>query len=85
MSKNPVEDQKKLRRRLSRLGGKAHQREKTPALRNSTMPTERLGQPVETPHGTAFVLEERFPLDHRHGNRRLKEYFSYQGLFLETL
>jgi uncharacterized protein YprB with RNaseH-like and TPR domain len=79
MSKNLSEDQKNLRRRLSRLGGKPSKQAKTPGSRDPSTPKERLGLSVDTPHGSAFVLEERFPLEHSHGNRTLKEYFGYNA------
>jgi uncharacterized protein YprB with RNaseH-like and TPR domain len=79
MSKDTIEDKKNLRRRLSRLGGKSSKQVEIPSLRDESMPEERLGQPVDTPYGTAFVLEERFPLEHSHGNRTLKEYFGYSA------
>jgi uncharacterized protein YprB with RNaseH-like and TPR domain len=79
MSKKTIEDNKDLRRRLSRLGGKSSKQAKVPSSRDTSSPKERLGQSVDTPHGTAFVLEERFPIEHSHGNRKLNEYFGYKA------
>jgi uncharacterized protein YprB with RNaseH-like and TPR domain len=79
MSGRKEADREVLRRRLSRLGGKSSRSRKTQGVSRVSDPDERLGQPVETPLGTAFVIEERFSLDHNHGNRLLKDYFGFNA------
>lgn len=76
MSKESGEDRTKLRRRLSRLGGDSSAHNKQPK-RDSSASDDRLGLAIDTPHGLAYVIEERFPLQYSHGNRRLDEYFGY--------
>lgn len=79
MSKNSAEEQKRLRRRLSRLGGKTVGGVKPQSIRDTSGPQQHLGDPFDTPHGPAFIIEERFPLEHNHGNRQLHEYFGYDA------
>ncbi len=79
MSKFANEDREKLRKRLRRLGGKPSRRPGPPDDRQPSASDERLGKPVETPHGTAFVIEDRFPLDHHHGKRTLSELLGFSA------
>jgi uncharacterized protein YprB with RNaseH-like and TPR domain len=74
-----MDEQKRLRQRLNRLGRKSVSRKASSGAQASDVGIERFGDPVETPHGLAFVIEERFSLDHAHGNRKLGEYFGYEA------
>ena len=73
MNTKSADDQNQLRKRLSRLGGK--RAVQTGRARGAS--GERMGRPVDTPHGTAYVIEERFPLEHQQGRRALRELSSY--------
>jgi uncharacterized protein YprB with RNaseH-like and TPR domain len=79
MSKRTGEEQKRLRERLSRLGKQTGRRTSPPSMHDVSKSAKRFGNPLETPHGLAFIIEERFPLDHTHGNRQLQEYFGYSA------
>jgi uncharacterized protein YprB with RNaseH-like and TPR domain len=79
MSKRTAEEQKRLRERLSRLGKQTSRLTSSPSKGDVSRSTKRFGNPLETPHGMAFVIEERFPLEHTHGNRQLHEYFGYSA------
>ncbi len=79
MSEPSLEDRKKLRRRLSRLGVKKPDRVDSSISPNKSGTSQRLGEPINTPHGQAFVIEQRFPVDHTHGHRALGEYFGYEA------
>ena len=74
-----MDEQQRLRQRLSRLGKKSSRPIKPPDAREFNSGSDRFGEPIETPHGPAFVIEERYSLDHIHGNRQLGEYFGYNA------
>jgi uncharacterized protein YprB with RNaseH-like and TPR domain len=74
-----VDEQKRLRQRLSRLGKKSSRRTRPAAAPEAKSGSERFGDPVETPHGSAFVIETRFCLEHTHGKRQLGEFFDYEA------
>lgn len=73
-----MDDQKRLRQRLSRLGKTTARRKKPSDTEQALGQIEYLGEQIDTPHGSAFIVEERFSIDHAHGNRQLGEYFNYQ-------
>ena len=74
-----MDEQKRLRKRLSRLGKKTTRSKSPPGARKVHSESDRFGEPVETPHGPAYLIEERYPLEHIHGNRHLGEYFGYNA------
>ncbi|TFH35748.1 MAG: hypothetical protein E4G99_06595, partial [Anaerolineales bacterium] len=74
-----VDEQKRLRQRLSRLGKKPTKRKSPAGVHGVHSGAERFGVPIETVHGPAYVIEERFSLDHAHGNRSLGDYVGHNA------
>jgi uncharacterized protein YprB with RNaseH-like and TPR domain len=56
-----------LRERLRALNGGKPLAAPMPMRRQAGIETVLPGDEVATPHGATFVVERRFPLDHRHG------------------
>lgn len=77
-----MDDREKLRRRLSRLGSRAGAGKK-PARpeRRSTARVALPGVEIETPAGKAFRIEADYPIDYRHGARRLAELSRFRSDF----
>lgn len=68
-----------LRRRLQRLKGRAEQR-RSPLRSGEPRPARGLprGVEVETGTGTAFFIEQRFELEHRHGRHPIARLLEFE-------
>lgn len=73
-------DNESLRRRLQRLKSRASQRE-SPLRPQAARPARALppGREVETELGAAYIIEQRFGIDHRHGQERLSRLLGFDG------
>ncbi|MEW6567523.1 MAG: ribonuclease H-like domain-containing protein [Chloroflexota bacterium] len=73
-----MNDRAELRRRLRRLGGRRPKPSAEPA---QTAGNAGLlpGEELITPAGPAFRLEQRYPLDHRHGPRLLADVLRFDS------
>lgn len=62
-----MDEEKRLQQRLQRIGRKKSTR--TPSIANSerTFPGTHPGEPRETPHGTAYIIENQYPGSQEHG------------------
>src|SRR3990170_958202 len=70
-----MSDASDLRRRLSRLGRTPER----PARRSAARPSQALqpGEEVSTPAGSAYRIQNSYPLDHRHGAGSLAEVLEF--------
>jgi uncharacterized protein YprB with RNaseH-like and TPR domain len=75
--KSSMQDRKKLRRRLSRLGGKSQRHRQLESTIRKASTESYLGNVHETPLGQTYVIQEEFSHDFVHGIRTLKEYFHF--------
>ncbi|MEE9512431.1 MAG: hypothetical protein V3V46_00015 [Anaerolineales bacterium] len=63
-----MDEEKKLQQRLRRIGRKKATR--TPPLEKARRDVSGLhpGEPHETPHGAAYIIETQYPRTHEHGS-----------------
>lgn len=81
-----MDDREKLRKRLSRLGGrKAQPKSSKRGVRHPGAVSDLIGSEIETPAGPAFRIEEDFPQSHQHGRRRLDEILRFQSALTATV
>ncbi len=77
-----MDDREKLRRRLSRLG-KRKSAHKSSSRRkpHSNVRADLPGEEIETSAGKAFRIQAAYPIDYRHGGRKLAELSGFQSEF----
>lgn len=70
-------DDDQLLRRLRRLGGRKRRVRADPPKTNRAAESLPAGEDIDTPHGAAYLLQEAFPADYRHGEGVLADLLEF--------
>jgi uncharacterized protein YprB with RNaseH-like and TPR domain len=73
-----MDEEKRLQQRLQRIGRKKKSRKSSPAESSRDRSGSQPGEPRETPHGTAYIIENHYPGSQEHGSSPLDRVTAFE-------